>query len=98
KAPVLKQVCGFLVGILGIVMITAPEAAGTSQAGAVPPIFHPWPTLLLVGVGVGFLSGLLGVGGGTLMVPALVFLLGQRQHAAQGIALAAIIPVSISGG
>ena len=45
----------------------------------------------------GILSGLLGVGGGTIMVPAIVFLLGRDQHVAQGVSLAVIIPVSLSG-
>src|SRR5947209_7725677 len=80
--------------LVGIVMIwraamelgVAPELRATPSGAAFPASVFPWPNLLLVGVGVGFLSGLLGVGGGTLMVPVLVFLLGQRQHAAQGIA------------
>src|SRR2546427_9036425 len=42
-------------------------------------------------------SGLLGVGGGIVMIPALVFLLGRDQHLAQGVSLAVIIPVSVSG-
>src|SRR5205085_629046 len=45
----------------------------------------------------GLVSGLLGVGGGIVMVPAIVFLLGREQHVAQGVSLAVIIPVSVSG-
>jgi uncharacterized membrane protein YfcA len=53
--------------------------------------------MAVVGVATGILSGLLGVGGGILMIPAMVLLLGIPQKMAQGISLAVIIPVSISG-
>jgi len=43
--------------------------------------------LALVGLSAGFISGTLGVGGGIIIVPALVFLLGFTQHQAQGISL-----------
>ncbi|GEM_PF-2650746 len=47
---------------------------------------------LLVGAAAGTLSGILGVGGGMVLVPLLVIVLHQEQHAAQGIALAALVP------
>lgn len=43
--------------------------------------------LALVGLLAGFISGSLGVGGGIIIVPALVFFLGFTQHQAQGISL-----------
>lgn len=43
--------------------------------------------LALVGLLAGFISGSLGVGGGIIIVPALVLLLGFTQHQAQGISL-----------
>ncbi|MGO9611647.1 MAG: sulfite exporter TauE/SafE family protein [Dissulfurispiraceae bacterium] len=48
--------------------------------------------LLLTGLFTGFLSGMMGVGGGTVMVPAMVLLAGFNQHTAQGISLLAMIP------
>lgn len=54
-------------------------------------------TLLVAGVGAGFLAGLLGVGGGILMVPAMVLLLGFEQHVAQGTSLVVIIPAALAG-
>lgn len=53
----------------------------------------------LIGVGLvaGFLSGLFGVGGGILIVPALVFLIGMTQKISAGTSLAAIVPTSIVG-
>ncbi len=43
--------------------------------------------ILLLGLGVGVLVGLLGIGGGVVLVPALVYLLGMDQHTAQGTSL-----------
>jgi uncharacterized membrane protein YfcA len=47
---------------------------------------------LITGIFTGFLSGMMGVGGGTVMVPAMVLLAGIGQHTAQGISLLAMIP------
>lgn len=43
---------------------------------------------LAIGLGAGILSGFLGIGGGLLIVPALVLLVGFSQHQAQGTSLA----------
>jgi uncharacterized protein len=43
--------------------------------------------LLLTGLLAGFLSGTMGVGGGIIIIPSLVFLLGVSQHQAQGTSL-----------
>ena len=43
--------------------------------------------LSLIGVFAGILSGFVGVGGGIIIVPGLVFLLGLTQHEAQGTSL-----------
>ncbi len=47
---------------------------------------------ILLGTAAGVLSGLLGIGGGIIMVPALVLLFGLSQHQAQGTSLAVMIP------
>ena len=46
---------------------------------------------LVLGAGAGVLSGLVGIGGGVIIVPALVFLFGMTQHAAQGTTLAMLV-------
>ena len=52
--------------------------------------------LILVGLAAGTLSGLVGVGGGIIIVPALVLLLGFSQHEAQGTSLGLLLlPVGI---
>ena len=47
---------------------------------------------LLLGLFAGVLSGLIGIGGGTIIVPALIYLFGLTQHQAQGTTLALLIP------
>ena len=52
--------------------------------------------LVLIGLFAGMLSGLIGVGGGIIVVPALVFFLGFSQHEAQGTSLGLLLlPVGI---
>ncbi|HEX6418602.1 MAG TPA: sulfite exporter TauE/SafE family protein [Acidimicrobiales bacterium] len=51
---------------------------------------------VLVGVVAGFLSGLFGVGGGILIVPALVAVLRMDQRLAHGTSLAAVLPIAMS--
>jgi len=48
--------------------------------------------LLLLGLISGIASGLFGIGGGVLIVPGLVYLLGFSQHAAIGTSLAILLP------
>jgi uncharacterized membrane protein YfcA len=52
---------------------------------------------LAVGALAGVLSGALGIGGGVIMVPALVLVMGVGQQTAQGTSLLVIIPTAISG-
>lgn len=47
---------------------------------------------ILLGTIAGFLRGLIGIGGGVIIVPALVFLFGFSQHEAQGTTLALLVP------
>jgi uncharacterized membrane protein YfcA len=48
--------------------------------------------ILLLGLGVGVLVGLLGIGGGVVLVPAMVYLLHMDQHMAQGTSLFILLP------
>jgi len=50
-----------------------------------------------IGLAAGFAAGLLGVGGGIVMVPAMVLVLGFDQHVAQGTSLVVIIPAALAG-
>ncbi|SHI70618.1 hypothetical protein SAMN05444363_1352 [Flavobacterium terrae] len=52
-------------------------------------------SLIVIGLLAGMLSGLVGVGGGIIMVPLLVLLLGFNQHQAQGTSLTVlVVPVT----
>lgn len=69
----------------------AEDAAGRRPAGT------PWPRIVAVGVIAGFTSGLFGVGGGIVIVPALVLLAAFPQKLATGTSLTAIVPISVAG-
>src|SRR5687767_12053804 len=48
--------------------------------------------LIVIGILAGILSGLIGIGGGIIVIPALVILLGFSQQTAQGTTLAMMVP------
>lgn len=48
--------------------------------------------LLLIGLAAGVASGILGIGGGILVIPALVYFLNYSQKAAQGTSLGLLLP------
>ena len=48
--------------------------------------------LLTIGVLAGIASGFVGIGGGLIIVPALIYFLGLDQHTAQGTSLALMLP------
>jgi hypothetical protein len=47
---------------------------------------------VLIGIFAGMASGLIGIGGGIIVVPCLIYLFGFSQHTAQGTTLAMMIP------
>ena len=49
----------------------------------------------LVGVVTGFINGFIGIGGGAILIPAMVLLLNEKQHAAHGTSLAVILPTAL---
>jgi uncharacterized membrane protein YfcA len=53
--------------------------------------------VVAVGVATGLFSALFGVGGGVLMVPFLVVVLGDTQHVAEGTSLLVIVPTALVG-
>lgn len=57
----------------------------------------PWRRVALVGVLAGFTSGLFGVGGGIVIVPALGYLARFPHKLAIGTSLSAIVPISLAG-
>ena len=81
------------------------EEPDTDPAGRDAPFIHGPPArrgrdtvqIVAVGLAAGFLSGLFGVGGGVLLVPGLVLVLGMDQRRAHGTSLAAIVPIGLAG-
>lgn len=85
---------GFLIAVSLLLLLKPylPHLAAGSLA--------PWAQvalLLFAGTLTGFFSGMMGVGGGTIMVPAMVLLLGFGQHIAQGSSLLAMVPAGAAG-
>ncbi|MCB9222804.1 MAG: sulfite exporter TauE/SafE family protein [Crocinitomicaceae bacterium] len=48
--------------------------------------------LMAIGLAAGAMSGFVGIGGGVIMVPALIYIMGMSQHAAQGTSLLLMLP------
>lgn len=51
-----------------------------------------WYTYIVLGLGAGIASGFLGIGGGSILIPVLVYMFGLSQHQAQGTTLALMVP------
>lgn len=90
----LKRAFGAFLVVVTVLLLAKPwlavggaPAAGLSKAAV----------LVVAGGLTGFLSGMMGVGGGSLMVPAMVLLTGFPQVLAQGSSLLAMVPAGASG-
>jgi len=73
------------------------DSGGAEAPDPLPEITRSPVTAFAIGLVAGVASALLGVGGGLLMVPALVFFLRFRQHRAVGTSLAVILPTALAG-
>jgi uncharacterized membrane protein YfcA len=88
--PVLLVLFALLMIAIAGLMLRGPVAARPGTARA-------WPRVVAGGLGVGFLPGFLGVGGGFVIVPALVLLLGMDMREAVGSSLLVIALNSAAG-
>ena len=91
-------------GIFAVLMLAAAISMffgaalwGRRVAADLPAPRRPWPILALLGAGVGALTGLVGVGGGFMYVPALVVLGGVAMKQAIGTSLVLIV-ISCAAG
>jgi uncharacterized protein len=85
----LKRAFGIFLIFVSVLLLLKPYLSlSTGSVSASVKII----ILLATGIFTGFLSGMMGVGGGTIMVPAMVLLAGIGQHTAQGISLLAMVP------
>lgn len=92
RRALLLSVFAALVIVSSVMVIRSRQSIGDESSSK----SHPLP-LILVGVGIGFLSGLAGVGAGFLILPALVLLAGLRFNIAVGSALPIIAMNSLVG-
>lgn len=76
---------------------TEGRKGGGLWGGNNPPTGTTWSTLLLIGVAAGFLSGFLAIGGGLVMVPAFIKLVGMTTKQALATSLACITLLAIPG-
>jgi uncharacterized protein len=101
KGPALRRVFAVFLLMVSVRMVLTGLSAGPAQAASHHVLASStavyWGIVLGTGVVTGFASGLLGVGGGIIMIPAMVLLLGLPQIRAQGISFAAMIPTALSG-
>lgn len=90
----------FQLALFAIVLLIAAfrmlQTSNVEQEGEPAPA-RPLPILMAIGAGAGLLTGLVGVGGGFLYVPALALLGGLRMKQAVGTSLA-LITVSCAAG
>jgi len=94
SSAALRRAFGIVLALVGIRLFLThlPSGAWLSQPGALGVAL-----VVATGFVVGGLSGLLGVGGGTILVPILTLLFGIEQHQAQGVSLFMIIPTALAG-
>jgi len=84
---------GFLICV-SVLLLTKPYLPGLVLSTG---RWYTAGVLLMTGIFTGFLSGMMGVGGGTIMVPSMVLLIGMGQHVSQGTSLLAMVPAGSVG-
>ena len=90
----LKRAFGIFQIVMAILLIAKPYIA---PAAVAPDLWLKIVILLATGAVTGFLGGLLGIGGGAIMIAAMVLLAGYTQHIAQGSSLLAMVPAGLVG-
>lgn len=92
------QVAFGVVLVIAAVRLAWPATSGTAAIDASPSL-TPGLALAFVlsGLAMGLLSALFGIGGGIVLIPVLVSVLGFDQHLAAGTSLAVMIPIALLG-
>jgi len=94
RAPVLRSLFNLVLLATAVRLLIALPQGSVHQIAAEATAVV---TLCALGMFAGLASGMLGTGGGTFLVPALVLGFGLVQQAAQGTALLALIPIWVIG-
>src|SRR5579884_1844356 len=90
----LRRMFGIFLLIVAVRMLV-PVQAGTATSLDLTDPRNLFGSLGL-GLFAGVCSGLLGIGGGQILVPGMIFLFGVNQRLAQGVSLAFIVPTALS--
>jgi hypothetical protein len=93
----LKRAFGIFLIFISVLVMAKPYLSHLTVPAHLDGGWTKAATLLATGVFTGFLSGMMGVGGGAIMVAAMVVLLGYSQYTAQGSALLAMVPAGAVG-
>jgi uncharacterized membrane protein YfcA len=91
----LKRYFGGFLLLVTFILLLKPFLPHVVEGAS--PAWIRWCILVVLGILTGFISGMMGVGGGIFMVPMMVIFAGIAQHTAQGISLLAMIPASAVG-
>ena len=91
----LKRYFGIFLLFISLLLILKTLLPQMAE-GPLPPWVR-WLVLVFLGLITGFISGMMGVGGGSFMIPIMVLFADTSQHTAQGISLLAMIPASTVG-
>lgn len=84
---------GLLIAVAVRMVLVVPVRGDTSIEFDVLPILG----MIALGIVIGIASGLFGIGGGVIMVPAFIALFGMSDLVAKGTSLAVMLPTAISG-
>jgi uncharacterized membrane protein YfcA len=91
----LKRYFGLFLLVIALLLVLKPILPHDMEGSS--SVWIRWIILVFLGALTGFLSGMMGVGGGSFMVPMMVIFAGIAQQTAQGISLLAMIPASTVG-
>lgn len=91
----LKRFFGIFLIFMSLLLVGKPFWGAMTA----DPLTGLWKDLALAAIGLvtGFIAGFLGIGGGVLMVPAMVLVVGMSQHLAQGCSLLCLIAAGTVG-
>ncbi len=93
----LKRAFGIFLICISLLLLSKPYLSHLSLLSHPATGWGKAVALLATGVATGFLSGMMGVGGGSIMVVAMVLLAGYSQYTAQGSSLLAMVPAGAVG-